>query len=169
MKTIIVYNSKTGFTKKYAKWIADAIKCETLTFMEAKTTNISTYDTVIFASFLYAGQISKLKWFKNQNVKNKIVFAIGAGEADSPEIKTIIENNFKGDMGNFKVFYAQGGLCYEKMSSFDKMIMSVPQMATKKKFGADSQEYKTICKSYDACSKDALTPLINYTKEITNG
>lgn len=162
MKTIIIYNSKTGFTQKYAKWISQEIKCNAVSFKEAQTTDLNTYDTVIFASYLYAAKISKLKWFKSQNIKTKIVFAVGAGEVNSTEIKTTIENNFKEDFAKFKVFYAQGGLCYEKMSFIDKLIMKAPQLEAKKEFGLDSDEYKTICKSYDACSKEAIKPLVAY-------
>lgn len=29
MKILVTYKSKTGFTKKYAKWIAEELNCET--------------------------------------------------------------------------------------------------------------------------------------------
>ena len=28
MKSIVIYNSQTGFTKKYAEWISEAAACE---------------------------------------------------------------------------------------------------------------------------------------------
>ena len=28
MKIIVIYKSKTGFTKRYAEWIAEELKCD---------------------------------------------------------------------------------------------------------------------------------------------
>ena len=36
MKTIVVYNSQTGFTERYAKWIAEAAQAVCLPLSEAK-------------------------------------------------------------------------------------------------------------------------------------
>ena len=36
MKTIIIYSSQTGFTERYAKWLADELSAETITLAEAK-------------------------------------------------------------------------------------------------------------------------------------
>ena len=35
MKTIVIYNSKTGFTKRYAEWISEALSCECVELKEA--------------------------------------------------------------------------------------------------------------------------------------
>lgn len=36
MKTIVIYNSKTGFTKRYAQWIADAARADCIELSQAK-------------------------------------------------------------------------------------------------------------------------------------
>ncbi|MDE5939773.1 MAG: flavodoxin [Lachnospiraceae bacterium] len=36
MKTIVIYNSQTGFTKRYAKWIAEAAGADCVALPEAK-------------------------------------------------------------------------------------------------------------------------------------
>ena len=33
MKTIVIYNSETGFTKRYAQWIAEKANAECVGFM----------------------------------------------------------------------------------------------------------------------------------------
>ena len=35
MKSIVIYNSQTGFTKKYAEWISEATGCEAVEFKHA--------------------------------------------------------------------------------------------------------------------------------------
>ena len=38
MKTIIVYSSQTGFTKRYADWLAEELGADAITLDEAKKT-----------------------------------------------------------------------------------------------------------------------------------
>ena len=37
MKTLIIYTSQTGFTKRYAEWIADRLQGEIIRLDELKT------------------------------------------------------------------------------------------------------------------------------------
>lgn len=48
MKAIVVYKSSTGFTKKYADWIAQALGCEAVALQDAKRIDYSAYDALIF-------------------------------------------------------------------------------------------------------------------------
>ena len=43
MKTIVIYNSKTGFTKRYAQWIAEAAGADCFELSEAKKKSMATY------------------------------------------------------------------------------------------------------------------------------
>ncbi|MDD6653566.1 MAG: hypothetical protein PUE59_00940 [Treponema sp.] len=36
MKTIVIYTSQTGFTKRYAEWISEASGAECVEFKQAK-------------------------------------------------------------------------------------------------------------------------------------
>ena len=36
MKTVVIYNSQTGFTKRYAEWIAEATGADCFALAEAK-------------------------------------------------------------------------------------------------------------------------------------
>ena len=41
MKSIVVYTSKTGFTKKYAQWIAEDLGCEAKGLNEISGENLA--------------------------------------------------------------------------------------------------------------------------------
>lgn len=43
MKTIVIYTSQTGFTKKYAEWLGKRTGAEALTFKKAKRTSDSKF------------------------------------------------------------------------------------------------------------------------------
>ena len=61
MKTIVIYNSQTGFTRRYAQWIAEKSNAECIEFKDAKNTDFASYDTIVFGGWAVAGSISKLK------------------------------------------------------------------------------------------------------------
>ena len=60
MKIIVIYNSQTGFTKRYAEWIAEATGADCLALSAAKAKNLADYDSIIFGGWACAGNISCL-------------------------------------------------------------------------------------------------------------
>ena len=62
MKTLVIYNSQTGFTEKYAKWIAEDLEAKCVSVKEAKNEKLVDYDRVIFGSWFCAESISKLNF-----------------------------------------------------------------------------------------------------------
>ena len=97
MKTIVIYNSQTGFTKQYAGWISEELSCECVSLKQAGKINFADYEAIVFGSWCMAGSLKKTDWFKKQLLplaqsgKKLLVFAVGASDADSPEIKTAMD------------------------------------------------------------------------------
>ena len=44
---VVVYTSETGFSKKYAGWIAEALKCEAMDIKEWKSRKPEDYRMII--------------------------------------------------------------------------------------------------------------------------
>lgn len=65
MKTLILYHSKTGFTERYAKWLAEALQGDCVPFQNRRKIDLSLYDRVVFGAGCHAGTIRKLKWLKD--------------------------------------------------------------------------------------------------------
>lgn len=65
MKTAVIYNSKTGFTKRYAEWIAEAAGGECMELSVAKKKDLTPYEAIVFGGWACAGSISKIGWFKS--------------------------------------------------------------------------------------------------------
>ena len=90
MKTIVIYNSQTGFTKRYAEWIAEAAGADCLELSAAKKKDLTAYEAIIFGSWACAGSISKVRWFKgnidNWAGKKLIAFCVGGSPIENPEI-----------------------------------------------------------------------------------
>lgn len=168
MKTIVLYNSKTGFTKRYAEWLGEITGCTVMPFEKAVSLDLTPYGTVIFASWFHAGMIQKLGSFKKMNLngKNRIVMVTGSNPPGLAETDTAIQNNFKSDGEKYKVFYLPGGLNYEKMGIGSKIMMAGFRKIIKKANGEDSEMYKRISHSYDNTSKEYLQPLVSYLNSL---
>ncbi len=98
MKVAVIYNSQTGFTKKYAEWISEATGADCLELKVAKKQDFDRYDAIVFGGWACAGRISKISWFKSNmdkwSDKTLIAFCTGGNPAENPEIETLLNNNF---------------------------------------------------------------------------
>lgn len=47
MKTAVIYNSQTGFTKKYAEWISEATGADCFEIGTAKKQDFDRYDAIV--------------------------------------------------------------------------------------------------------------------------
>ena len=66
MKTLIIYTSQTGFTRKYAQWIAERMHADLLELTEARKKAaefFEAYQAIAYGGWAMAGTLVKLKWF----------------------------------------------------------------------------------------------------------
>ncbi len=172
MKTIVIHNSQTGFTKRYVEWIAEATGADCLELSVAKKKDLAIYETIIFGSWVCAGSISKISWFKG-NIdrwadKKLIVFCVGGSPIDNPEINIALKRIFnESEQKKVKTFYCPGGFKYEKMSTPSKLMvkMFVKTLKAKKdKTEAEQIMAKMISSSYDISDKKYIEPILQYLK-----
>lgn len=170
MKTIVIYNSQTGFTKKYADWIAEKANAECIEFSKAKKADLDSYDAIVFGGWAIAGSISKLKWFKKNISKwrNKklAVFCVGASPIENPEIEATLPKNFTEDeLKIVKWFYCPGGLDYDKMPMASKTAMKLfikSLESRKNKTDDDLEQIRIMSSSYDISDIKYIEPIIEY-------
>ena len=130
MKTIVIYTSQTGFTKRYAEWIAEAMGADCFELSVAKKKDLATYEAIIFGGWACAGSISKISWFKGNMDKwadkKLIAFCVGGSPIDNPEVDIALKRNFnESEQKKVKAFYCPGGFNYEKMSTPSKLLMKM--------------------------------------------
>lgn len=168
MKTIVIYNSQTGFTKRYAEWIAEESGADCFELSTAKKKNMDEYDAVIFGGWAYAGSIKMLSWFKRRiqkwNDKKLIVYCVGASPLENPDLETSLRRNFnEEEWKRVHVFYCPGGFNYEKMSTQSKLMMKMfikVLKAKKDKTEKDEAMIKMISSSYDISDKKYIAPIL---------
>ena len=172
MKTILIYNSQTGFTKRYAEWIAEATGADCLELSAAKKKDLTTYEAIIFGGWACAGRINKISWFKGNidkwTDKKLIAFCVGASPIDNPEIEVALRQNFnEPELKKVKTFYCPGGFNYEKMSAPSKLMMKMFLKTLKAKKEKTTEEQimiKMVSSSYDISDKKYIEPILQYLK-----
>ena len=168
-KTVIIYYSKTGFTERYARWLAQDLDCALFRYEERNKIDFRLSDVVIFGSWCHAGTIRKINWFRKQlpfwKGKKVAAFAVGAMPAGFAEIPELLRRNFTGDV---RAFYLPGGLNYEKMGSASRIMMKLFSSMMAKKQGktqAEEEMARAIAQSYDLSDRGNLRPLTEYVGE----
>lgn len=172
MKTIVIYNSQTGFTKRYAEWIAEAAGADCLELSAAKKKDLTPYEAIVFGSWACAGGISKISWFKgnigNWAGKKLIAFCVGGGPIDNPEIDVAFKRIFsESERERVDIFYCPGGFNYEKMSATSKLMMKVFIKTLKAKKDKTEEErtmIEMISSSYDISDKKYIEPILQCLK-----
>lgn len=168
MKTIVIYHSQTGFTKRYAEWIAQAAGADCLELSKAKKRDLSAYQAIVFGSYACAGSMRKIGWFKNNmdkwTGKKLIVFCVGGSPIDAPGIEAALGQIFNAsERKTVKAFYCPGGFNYEKMPAFSKLMMKLlikTLNAKKEKTEEEKIMIKMISSSYDISDKKYIEPIL---------
>lgn len=161
MKRIIIYESGTGFTARYADWIAEELQCESVKLKEAKTVNLADYDQVIFGGWMCAGKVMGYDKFVKMNAKNVVLFAVGmAPSVPETANKIITENGF--DAEHF--FYFEGGYRPEKVNFILRIMMKMLKKSIEKK-PEKTEEDLYIIKTFngaDNAKREAVKPLVEF-------
>ena len=173
MKTLVIYTSQTGFTKRYAGWLAERTNADILELNEARKKDasfFSGYGAIAYGGWAMAGKLVKAEWFLEKAVgwKGKVlaVFCVGASPNDSPDVSTALHNMLTDEQrGYIRAFYCQGGLNYEKMNMPSRMMMKMFASAMdKKKDKTESEKImaEMISGSYDISDKRYIEPIAEY-------
>jgi len=144
MKTLVTYQSKTGFTKKYAEWISQEISCEIKSINEVKEQDVAAYDLIIHGGWIMGNMISGLNKVRNMNPKNLVVFS--AGLAKKGQYDAVIAETNK--LGDIPFFYMEGGTDPKKMGFFSRLAVKIASKQpvtfidnTDKKYAMELVEY----------------------------
>ncbi|MGE5328043.1 MAG: flavodoxin domain-containing protein [Deltaproteobacteria bacterium] len=155
MKAVVIYKSKTGFTKKYAEWIAEDLSADIFEGSKITADMLSDYDSVIYGGGLYAAGINGVKLI-TQNLdklkdKKIVVFATGASPSNQKVISDIANKNFTPEEQKIiKFFYLRGGFDYNKLKFPYKAAMTLMKWTIKsKKESERTDDESGMLEAYD--------------------
>ena len=176
MKTLVVYKSHTGFTRRYAQYMGSQLQAEVCPLSEVSGKTMGAYDRVIYGGGFYAGSLNGLKkakaMFFESGAKEFLVFAVGAMPADSPLLEETWKRNLtKEEWKTIPHFYMLGGLDYDHMKVVHKIMMKVAIGSVKagKERDEAAETFLKVCShSFDGFSTSYAEPLLQYLKEKEN-
>jgi menaquinone-dependent protoporphyrinogen IX oxidase len=130
LKVAVLYRSKTGFTKKYAEWIAEELSVDAHNLDDVKNLSelLQGIDTLVYGGGLYAIGINGLKKLLTdqgmREIRNVFIFCTGLS-IDSEEVrKEIYENNLNDvEKRNVNLYYYRGGFDLRKLNLMDQLLM----------------------------------------------
>jgi len=140
MKTLIIYGSQYGSTKRYAEHLSETTGIEAVDYKKAK--DIKGYDRIIFMGGLYAGGVLGLKKTVGKMAGNQELIIVTVGMTNPSEIEYFsgIRKSIKSQIpskfyNEEKIFHFRGGIDYSRlrlkhrfmMSMFHKMVLKTPE------------------------------------------
>ncbi|WP_342758556.1 flavodoxin domain-containing protein [Kineothrix sedimenti] len=174
MERIVVYNSKTGFSEKYGKWIAQELACKAVSYKDMTPQHWKENDVIIYGAGIMAGRINgwdKVKKIPERCGKKLIVYAVGGAPMKADEvILTVKDNNLtKEEQKEIPFFYLEGGIDFEKMGFFPRTMLKTMYKMLKKKKDKTQEDMgmlRLFERSSDNSSKENIKPLIICAEQI---
>lgn len=127
MRTLILYCSKTGNTKKYAEDIARAVHADVLPAKKFKRKLIDQYDTFVFGGWVMANTIKGLNEFLSfyEEMKDKdiLVFSVGMSLVTQQSRTDMISANIL-DLYHVRYYQLRGSFDFNKLGFIHKILMN---------------------------------------------
>ena len=163
---IVIYESKTGFTARYALWIAEKLECPFIRYSEATAPALKHYKTLIFGGWMKAGKIQGLNWLKKNisqfEEQNIILYCTGGGPADKQDLQKIATDNLTDGLEGLPLFYLPGGINREKMGFLSRIVIGAVANSLKKN---EPELAKALKEGCDFTSPDLVDPLVALAKK----
>ena len=174
MKTLVVYTSQTGFTKRYAQWIAERTGADLFDLKDVQNENgslFNRYDAIVYAGWCVCGKVAKSNWFfekaANWKGKNLAIVSVGAALNGSKEAEMALNKILNDEQKTYiKAFYCQGGINYEKMNLASRLTMKAYAGSLKKSKDERLRDMGAMVDhSYDASDIKFIEPIVQYLSE----
>lgn len=156
---IIVYESKTGFTKRYADMLSAKTGIKALRVKEF--IKLNKEEEIIFLGWMKAGKIQGLNKMRKYNIK--VVCGSGTGRTAEPNAETVIARN---KIGNIPFFYLRGG-CFplKDLKGMDKILMSMFVKMLKGRKDKDEgidEAISNLENGFDGVKEENLEPVFKW-------
>ena len=169
MKTLIIYASKKGATKKCAEHIKQGVKGEVklIECKEALNESIESYDNIVMGSAVYAGTLDKhLQSFCHNNkeclIKKRTFLFLGC--MDEQLINDYIKKNISQEIASHleAVTCCGGAFYFSKMNFFEKFIIKKIENSKRKANGESEKiDGKTDIEMFKENNIEVLIQKIN--------
>lgn len=161
MKKVVIYQSGTGFTAKYAGWIAEKLGCEAKEYKTVNPNELAGYDLVVYGGWIMGGMVVGYDKVKPLNLKNVVVFGVGMTVPSDEVAGKIAEQN---QISRERFFYFEGGYNPQKLGVVKKMMVNMVKKSLEKKADKTEDDLHTLetFKGADNTRKEAIEDLVAF-------
>lgn len=153
---VIVYESKTGFTKKYAEMLA--AKTNLKVFHVKEISKLNKGEDIIFLGWMKVGKIQGLDKVRGYNLI--AVCGSGTGRTAEPDVKTVVDRN---KIEGIPFFYLRGGcLPLKKIKGMDRFMLSMMLKSRKESDEKTKESIDIIVNGFDGVKEENLEPLLKW-------
>ncbi|NLI22342.1 MAG: hypothetical protein GX418_12465 [Clostridiales bacterium] len=160
MNTLVVYTSKTGFTKQYAEEIAARLGCEAMPAGSVPVERLAKADVVVYGGWVFAGKVNGLAKARPLVRGKLIVFAVGATRAPEMDLDALRTANA---LEKEPLFYLEGGFRFDRLGMLMRfMIKTLGRMAAKKENPTEQDRMMAGMNgaNFDYYDAQAVAPLV---------
>lgn len=159
---IIVYASKTGFTKKYAAMLSEKLG---LTMIDVEElSKVPKESEVLYLGWMKVGKVQGLQKMKGHKVV--AVCGSGTGRSAEPSEEEVKRRN---GLENIPFFYLRGGCRpLRDLKGMDKVMLSMFVKALKKNAEKDERQKEAveiILHGFDGVREENLTPVLEWAEK----
>ncbi len=176
MKTAVVYKSVTGYTKKYAEWIAEDLNGDLYNVKDIDINRLMNYDLIIYGGSLHAVGISGVNMIKDNldklADKKIIIFTTGASPLRENILDEVKNANFSDEeQKRLRFFYLRGGFDYDRLDFVNKILMTLMKWKIKltkpeKRTPDERGMLAAYEKPVDFTKKENLNELLSYARSL---
>lgn len=178
MKAIVIYRSSTGFTRRYATWIAEDLGCEAVD-LAVSTIDVRDYDVVVFGSWFHAAALPGSKKCKLMMAEHPdvpfVVFCVGATKSEeTQQIAEALDRTYpETEYPDLPRFYLRGGFNYSALSFVNRLAMKMKFKELEKKANTgDTDAAEALAgmrEGFDATDRAMVAPLVACARKRAAG
>lgn len=178
----VVYCSQTGFTKRYAEWLAEELGCTAIPYARRSGIDLSKTDMLVFCSWFHAASIKGATWLKRAMREHPAlqVAVLVTGATPMPcdvcsasEVEEAFSRVFPAaDYPGLPHFYCQGGFDYDRLGALDKVAMKAFFKMNAKAAEADpkaAEMLRAMGDGFDGVKRVYLDPVLAYVRGLEGG
>ena len=167
MLTAVVFTGNTGFTEKYANWVANQLKCDLYRLEDVTSEDLKQYPLIVFGGWVKGGLIQGLQDLQSKVRGRYVVFAVGALPMRDYTVENLKARN---NLADVPTFYFEGGMRYYRYTEGQKAALEIYRETLKsfeyRKLSENEKFFiNNIGHTFDHSNLDDVQDLLDYLED----
>ena len=178
-RSIVIYNTVTGFSRTYAHWISEALACPMIALSDVTPDILARADLIIYGAGVRMSIIRGFRAFRKMlkkaqiNPQGKVIVWANGGTPQHPDrdwkpaAMTFTATELA--RGDYQYFYMEGGVRYEGLNRAEYTLLKIFAKRVQKHRNRGpwaEQVANNIETGYDHATREQAEPLIQCARSL---